>query len=187
MMAKVREALFSMLTSLDVLQETATMLDTFSGTGVVGLEALSRGVGNVTFVDASSTCVSTIVRNCEELGFDTRARVVKARVEDVLSSPARYGVASPVSVVTLTPPYEEVSYPELLDALLLSPVLGEDTIAVVEYPKEISLPSSLGDGRLQGLRNREHGRTVLAIYICDPTGRCEVTPRPKEFELSRKR
>ena len=41
MMSRVREAVFSMLTTARVLRESASHLDLFSGSGVVGLEALS--------------------------------------------------------------------------------------------------------------------------------------------------
>ena len=51
MMSRVREALFSMLYPTGVLRDSASHLDLFAGSGVVGLEALSRGVGEATFVD----------------------------------------------------------------------------------------------------------------------------------------
>jgi hypothetical protein len=53
MMSRVREALFSMVYPTGVLRESAAVLDLFSGSGVVGIEALSRGVGRATFVDFS--------------------------------------------------------------------------------------------------------------------------------------
>lgn len=53
MMSRVREALFSMVYPTGVLRESAATLDLFSGSGVVGIEALSRGIGRATFVDFS--------------------------------------------------------------------------------------------------------------------------------------
>jgi 16S rRNA (guanine966-N2)-methyltransferase len=44
MMGKVKEALFSILVEFDVLRDDAIALDTFSGCGSVGIEALSRGM-----------------------------------------------------------------------------------------------------------------------------------------------
>ena len=55
MMAKVREALYSTLQFIGLFDaNTTNVLDIFSGSGSVGLEALSRGAASVTFVDMSN-------------------------------------------------------------------------------------------------------------------------------------
>lgn len=60
MMAKVREALFSTLSFMDVFAANTTrVLDTFCGSGSVGLEALSRGGAACCFVDLSPDCAAT--------------------------------------------------------------------------------------------------------------------------------
>jgi hypothetical protein len=60
MMAKVREALFSTLNSMGLFgSNTTRVLDTFCGSGSVGLEALSRGASECLFVDLSDNCAST--------------------------------------------------------------------------------------------------------------------------------
>ncbi|CAM9184212.1 unnamed protein product, partial [Ectocarpus sp. 8 AP-2014] len=57
MMAKVKEALFSTLMGFGVFEtEDARFLDLFSGSGSVGIEALSRGAGHATFVDFAKDC-----------------------------------------------------------------------------------------------------------------------------------
>ena len=73
-------------------------------------------------------------------------------------------------------------YAELMDQLANSDVVDEDSIVVVEYPVELGcFPPTLAEGRLVGLRNRKYGRTVLAIYVCRPSGRLDVTPFSEEF------
>ena len=69
--AKVREAIFSMLRSV----EGAWVLDLFSGTGVLGIEALSRGAAEATLVDTRSAAAR---RNLDSLGLQDRAEVVRA-------------------------------------------------------------------------------------------------------------
>jgi hypothetical protein len=39
----------------------------------------------------------------------------------------------------------------------------------------------LGDQRLVGVRNRRYGRTVIAVYVCSPTGRWTYDARSEEF------
>lgn len=50
-----------------------------------------------------------------------QATVVEAKVEEVLAKPERFGLSVPYDLVTMTPPYEEVVYKELMDALVRLP------------------------------------------------------------------
>jgi 16S rRNA (guanine966-N2)-methyltransferase len=183
MMSRVREALFSMLLPMGVLRDSAAHLDLFSGAGTVGLEALSRGVGSCTFVDFSPVCAGAIRENAAALGLAARASVLQARVDAVVANPAAFGVPRlPFDLVTLTPPYEEVVYKDLIDGLADSEVMGEDTVLVVEYPVELGcFPPTLADGRLVGLRNRRYGRTVIGVYVNRPSGRLDIAPFSEEF------
>ncbi|CAM9529237.1 unnamed protein product, partial [Phaeothamnion confervicola] len=225
MMGKVREALYSTLTTIGVFEDTsARFLDLFAGSGSVGIEALSRGAAHVTFVDFSKDCCAVAARNADACGFAGRGRAVCADVTAVLADPVRFGLfddhsgaiagsagtaagrsssgigdgggiggiggiggavgnAGAFDVVTLTPPYEEVVYADLIRAVADSPAVGEDTVVVIEYPVELGcLPHVLADGRLVGLRNRRYGRTVLAVYIFRPSGRLSgAQSRPEEF------
>lgn len=179
MMGKVREALFSMLVMMDAIRPEGSILDLFAGSGSVGLEALSRGVGNAVFVDFAPECIDTIGENAERCGFQRRSQVVCAKVEDFLPDALAKNGGKPYSIITITPPYEEVVYSELLTAVATSDCVGEGTIVVVEYPLELkSLPSSIAH-RLIGVRNRRYGRTAIAIYACQP--RIDIELRPEEF------
>jgi 16S rRNA (guanine966-N2)-methyltransferase len=108
---RVREAIFSILTSMDMVED-AVMLDLFAGTGALGIEALSRGAGAVTFVDSDPEAQKAIKSNLSVLGdLQVRATVVKA---DVL----RYCAQAPrVDVVLADPPYAFGSWNELLALL----------------------------------------------------------------------
>lgn len=182
MMSRVREAVFSMLQMAGVLRSSAAHLDLFSGSGVVGLEALSRGIGEATFVDFSAVCAKTIRTNAEAIGVGESVRVLEARVDAILLDPARFGITKPFDLVTITPPYEEVVYAELMDQLAASPVLGEDSLVVVEYPEELGcFPPTLANGQLVGLRNRKYGRTVIALYVNRPSGKIDIPPFTEEF------
>ena len=188
MMSRVREALFSILYPSNCVRDSGQHLDLFAGAGTVGIEALSRGMGKATFVDFSPTCTQTIRDNLETLGLTERGRVLQASCLDVLRRPESFGLTEPFTLVTMTPPYEEVIYAELMDALATSPLLAEDTMLVIEYPVELGLlPPAFADGRFVGIRNRRYGRTVLAIYVRSPSGKLDLTPYSEEFvSLSKK-
>lgn len=181
MMAKVREALFSTLENLEIFHSNSTrVLDIFSGAGSVGLEALSRGAGFSTFVDMSSDCIETSLRNAHACGFSGQVATVCAKAEDVLSNPSKFDLYEPFNFISLTPPYEEVVYADLIESLCQSPLVTADTIVVIEYPVEMgTLPHIIGEDKLYGIRNRKYGRTVIAIYVFRPNKKYPM--RPEEF------
>ena len=61
-----------------------TVLDLYAGSGSFGLEALSRGAKEATFVDASRQADIILRRNIAHTGFLPEAEVVKSKVEDFL-------------------------------------------------------------------------------------------------------
>jgi 16S rRNA G966 N2-methylase RsmD len=156
-------------------------------------------------VDLSPNCIDTALSNARKCGFDAQQfSAVCARAEDVLLYPERYLPSSPAvapyQLVSITPPYQEVVYQELIDAVCSSPLVGTDSLIIIEYPVEMgSLPHILissnskdvpaeqeaADGassagrRLFGLRNRRYGRTVLALYVCEPSRQMDM--KPAEF------
>lgn len=244
MMGKVKEAVYSTLTSFGLYDHDASSslrirhLDIFAGSGSVGLESLSRGAAHCTFIDMSADCCACIQRNLvgtglllldEDSGHATtaaryrgngpmrtqhddnnnnrnedegRARICCADALVALRTPTAVGIpeGATYDLITLCPPYEEVVYADLLQAVMDSPLLKDDTIVLVEYPTELkSLPpvlvssatmkssSSIGSEIPQrtavGIRNRRYGRTVLALYVVNPTGRLPeaAQSRPQEF------
>src|SRR5579884_4008805 len=74
---RVREALFNILG--DAVPDRP-FLDVFAGTGIVGLEALSRGAASVTFVERDFRQVQAIEDNLARFRLADRGRVVRADV-----------------------------------------------------------------------------------------------------------
>lgn len=179
MMAKVREALFSMLEMYQVLRSDGATLDLFAGSGSIGIESMSRGMGRAVFVDAALECTETIEENLASCGFEAKGQAVCARVEKFVENGITFNNQRHYDLITVTPPYEEVNYSDLMTSVASSDCVGENTFVVVEYPVELkSLPPVIAQ-RLIGLRNRKYGRTVLALYVCNPT--FDIDPRPEEF------
>lgn len=193
MMGKVREAVYSTFTSFGLYKEgVATRhLDIFSGSGSVGLESLSRGSVHCTFVDLARDCCDTVQRNIEWCQFDDvadKTRVICSDAIEALRNP--YGMGIPegftFNLVTLCPPYEEIVYADLMDAVANSPAVTDDTVILIEYPVELGcFPHVIrrdDGGLLVGVRNRKYGRTVIALYVVNPTGKLDhAESRPEEF------
>ena len=97
---RTRETLFSMLVSRLGSFEDLRVADLYAGSGALGLEALSRGAGHVTFVERDAAAVKAIRANLDKLGGTDRADV---RATSAMSlSPA-----APFDVVLVDPPYGE--------------------------------------------------------------------------------
>ena len=149
---KVREALFSVLGALD----GARVLDLYAGSGALGIEAVSRGAGEATFVDSDPAAVRAVRENLERLGI-AGARVFRADALSFLRGAARHG--DRWDLVLCDPPYRLA--PRLGATLgpLLAPVLETGARIVCETsvkdPIRLDLP-------LTG--ERRYGDTALLLY-----------------------
>lgn len=94
---RVREALFSMLTSRLGSFEGLRVFDGFAGTGALGLEALSRGATHATFVENDPAAVKVLRTNIAGMKF--AADVITAPIEAIGTAPA------PCHLILLDPPY----------------------------------------------------------------------------------
>ncbi|MGN6868208.1 MAG: 16S rRNA (guanine(966)-N(2))-methyltransferase RsmD [Solirubrobacteraceae bacterium] len=148
---RVREALFSILGLLD----GARVLDLFAGSGALGIEALSRGASQATFVDSSSAALAALRRNLDALGIEAEVRRQDALA--YLRSASRD--ARLYDLVFLDPPYRHARAlgPELSTAL--GPVLAPAARVVAECDRRAPLELDL-----TLLDERRYGDTLIRIY-----------------------
>ena len=99
---RVRESLFSILASRDLPQDGAQVLDLFAGTGALGLEALSRGAGHVTFVEQGRVALGLLKDNITRLRAEEETTVLR---RDALKIPPLGAEGVPADLVFLDPPY----------------------------------------------------------------------------------
>ena len=96
MLARVREALYNILADRIV---DARVADCFSGTGAVGLEALSRGARSVDFFEAGRHAIGTLERNVSSLGVASQVKLHRSALPRVI------GRGDPWDVVIVDPPW----------------------------------------------------------------------------------
>lgn len=96
-----REGLFA---SLGERVGGARCLDLFSGTGAVGIEALSRGADEAVFVDRGGAACTLIGENLRRAKLESAGHVVRAEVTPWLTKHA--GAQGLFDLVTADPPYE---------------------------------------------------------------------------------
>jgi 16S rRNA (guanine(966)-N(2))-methyltransferase RsmD len=137
----------------------ANVLDLFAGTGSVGLEALSRGARQATFIDKDRLALNTINANLRLLGFADRGHVQRADAFILLRNDPRAGF----DYIHVAPPQEKGLWSQALSAIDARPHwLNIDGVVVVQIaPRELqALP-------LQNLvlyDQRRYGSTLLCFY-----------------------
>ena len=111
---RVREAIFSRLDHADALRG-ARVVDLFAGSGALGIEALSRGAAEATFVESATPAVRVIEANIREVGLGTRATVARERALPYLRR-----AAAQWTIAFLDPPYDiaEGDLSPVLEALV---------------------------------------------------------------------
>ncbi|KAG9440149.1 hypothetical protein H6P81_020314 [Aristolochia fimbriata] len=167
MMEVVRGATFDILQvagGCPVFLRPGRWLDLYSGTGSVGIEAISRGCSEVHFVEMDPWVVSEVLKpNLEATGFLDVSTIHTVSVENFLKQAQRLkGKDGPFDYISVTPPYTAVDYGVLMAELLDSCLVGEDTFIVVEYPFGTAMPDTYGC--LVKIADRRFGRTNLAMY-----------------------
>jgi 16S rRNA (guanine966-N2)-methyltransferase len=145
---------FEILAARDV--DLANVLDLYSGTGAMGIEALSRGAERCDFVEADERTAAVIRENLKLTGLQTRARVFPLSVARAIGRlEGRY------TLVVADPPYEydraERELTEVVERLL-----APEGMAVMEHSKRHEWPEELG-GR-DKLLTRRYGDTAVTVY-----------------------
>jgi 16S rRNA (guanine966-N2)-methyltransferase len=123
--ARVRETLFNWL---QPVLPGARCLDLFAGTGALGVEALSRGAGEVSFIERDAVAVQALEANLRRLGQD-RARVHHADALSFLNGPSRAQ-----DVVFMDPPFDADLWQAAARRLQDGGWLAADAWVHVEWP-----------------------------------------------------
>ncbi|MBK8176496.1 MAG: 16S rRNA (guanine(966)-N(2))-methyltransferase RsmD [Rhodospirillales bacterium] len=151
---RVRESLFNILDhGIDWPGIAgAGVIDGFAGTGACGLEALSRGAAQVTFLDTSADALLAIRRNAASLGEIANAVLLKLDASR-LPPPPRV-IKAPASLALLDPPYDSGLAVPALQGLVLRGWMASGAIAVVEVavrePLAVPFAWAMIDERVYG-------------------------------------
>jgi 16S rRNA (guanine966-N2)-methyltransferase len=149
---RVREALFSILGGN---VQGARVLDLFAGSGALGIEALSRGAENATFVDDAAGAIKAVRANLGALGAAAEVHAVDALrfLGAASSGGAQY------DLVFLDPPYRLADRLASRLSEALPAVLAPGAVAVAESDRRapLALDLPLND-------ERRYGDTLLRFY-----------------------
>jgi 16S rRNA (guanine966-N2)-methyltransferase len=118
----------------------AVFLDVFAGTGSIGLEAISRGAGEVVFIECDAEGARLIRQNIELCGVIGGYRLVQQDAFSALRQLARGGFS--MDVAFLDPPYDFKPYGDLLDIVFKLGLAPQGARVVIEHDRCAVLPAS---------------------------------------------
>jgi 16S rRNA (guanine966-N2)-methyltransferase len=150
-MDRMRESVFAVLGDLSGL----SFLDLFSGSGIIALEAASRGASPVVCVEKDSDKFAILVRNVSlaEERIECRSMPVE---RFLLRNKTGY------SIVFCDPPFPYRYRRELLASLADGPTLKPGGLALLHYPAEDAAPETVDS--LTAEDEREYGRSRVRFY-----------------------
>jgi 16S rRNA (guanine(966)-N(2))-methyltransferase RsmD len=157
---KLRETLFNVLAPR---MHGARVLDGYAGTGALGIEALSRGAGSVTFVDYDRRAQALIAENLALCGLSEGCAIIPTKVALAIETLRHQPAFEPFDIVLLDPPYAP-SGQESLESVVTAAgsVVARTGILVLEHASRARAPESCGS--LVRTRTIVSGDSALSFY-----------------------
>jgi RNA methyltransferase, RsmD family len=130
---KIKETLFNIL---NPYLADADFLDLFSGSGAIGIEALSRGAKYAAFVENNRAALDCIKLNLKNTKLETQAEIFPMEASEAIRALEIKGKV--FDIVFMDPPYNKNLERDVIFALQKSNIIYCDTIIVIEASKQTS-------------------------------------------------
>lgn len=151
---RVKEALFNMITPF---VPDAYGIDLFSGTGNLGLEALSRGAKEFIFVEKESRNIKVIKENIELCGFGDMSHIIRGDVFDYLKK-----TGEKYDMILMDPPYGKNLADQALEIIAEKRLLKKSGIIVVEHSSNETLDAK---SYFNLFKEKVYGDTGITILV----------------------
>lgn len=150
-MDRMRESVFSIIGPLD----GCSFLDLFSGSGIIALEAASRGADPVDCVERDRAKLGLLIKNVSIAPIRISCHCVPAE-RFILRSEQRY------SLIFCDPPFPYAHKTDIVTSIAERGLLADGGRLFIHYPSEDQLPAICGN--LAAIDEREYGRSRVRIY-----------------------
>jgi 16S rRNA (guanine966-N2)-methyltransferase len=150
-MDRVKESLFAMIQ--DYIKDS-TVLDLFSGSGNLGIEALSNGAKVAYLVDNNNIAIKTINSNIKKLNIDN-AKVLKGDYKNILNN-----INTKFDLIFLDPPYETNYLEESIKLIINNELLKESGLIICESS---SLDKIIYPNNFEVYKEKKYGDKYVVI------------------------
>jgi len=138
----------------------AIVVDLFSGTGNLGIEALSRGAKKAYFIDANKESINIIRKNLYNTNLNDMAEIIHDDVIFAINKLAIKNVQA--DIIFIDPPYKQGLSQRALQDIAKKNILNDLGIIIVEHDKSEKLPEQIES--LIKFRKKDYGSTGVSFY-----------------------
>ena len=131
-----KESIFNIIKHsklLDTKLENSKVLDLFSGVGSFGLECLSRGAANVTFLESYKDVLTVLKKNIDNLKQQHSSSVIE---KDIFAENTLKILNNKFDIIFMDPPYKEKKLPNLLNTIIKLKLLKDKGIIIIHRHKK---------------------------------------------------
>lgn len=152
---RVKEALFNIIGNKI---KGAVVLDLFSGSGAIGIEAASRDAKTVVICDHSKQAIEVIRKNIQKTRLEEKVKVYLSDFKTVLSKEKQF-----YDLIFLDPPYESNLIQESLIEIIEKDRLNENALIIIETDNKERIEKQIEELNLkiEILDCRKYGRAIL--------------------------
>ena len=131
----VKENIFNILKHSNLLTvnlKNSNILDLYSGIGSFGLECISRGAKQVTFVEKDKNAFSILNENLINLNIEERSTIIMENIEFFLKE----GLFEKFEIIFLDPPFSDNSYLGILKSIREKKICKKNHVIIVHREKK---------------------------------------------------
>ncbi len=151
---RVKESLFNIIQ--EKIQESV-FLDLFSGSGAIGLEAVSRGAKKSILCDNSKDAIKIINKNIEKTHMKDKVEIYNTSFLELLENK----IEAKIDIVYIDPPYRTDYIYKSLKILEQKDILNKDNLIILETDEKERILNKLKDINLKIIDQRKYGRANL--------------------------
>ena len=137
-----------------IYQDNKSIIDIFAGSGLIGLEAISRGINQAYFYENNPEVIKILKQNCIKICKDNRYEIIE---NDVMIVPPKK-TSLPISLIYIDPPYNTYDISELLLQLIKKNIIEKNTVIAIETHIEDNF---MVIEKFKVIEQRSYGKTSL--------------------------
>lgn len=148
---KIKAAIFD---SIAFESNYKTMLDLFSGSGAMGLEALSRGFTSVILNDKSRDALKIIRENVKDLGCQSQCKIMNEDYKYCLKK------SKPVDLLFVDPPYDKVDLEEIIKLSSEYSLINDEGMIIIETSSQTNLKEEINEFYISKIKDYKSTRVI---------------------------
>lgn len=154
---RVKESLFNII-QRDIPE--SIFLDLFSGSGAIGLEAVSRGAKKAILCDKSKEAIKIIKKNIEKTHLENQIELYQLPFEKLLNDK----IEEKIDIIYIDPPYKTDFVYNAIKIILDKNLIKEDSIIIIETDEEERIIKQIEKLNIEIVNQRKYGRAHL-IFV----------------------